>query len=220
MIKAVIFDFDGTLMNTIPTIAKYCDAALKYVGLPAIADEAKYKSYVGNGRDDLMHTILGYCNADTPENYENAGREYDRLYSADMLSGSYVYDGIWELLDNLKKEGIKVAVCSNKPHDIASGMVAEVFGDTFDECFGKRDGVPRKPAPDSAFEIAKKLGVEPNECAFVGDTLTDVKTGENAGMFTIAVSWGFRDRDSLKSADVLADAPCEIFDAIKNKNRE
>ena len=101
MIKAVIFDFDGTLMNTLPGIAHFCNTALKEVGLEPIETD-KYRYFVGNGRDVLIHRILEYYNADTAENYKTAGMRYDEEYEKDILYGTVVYDGIMYLLAKLK----------------------------------------------------------------------------------------------------------------------
>ena len=219
MIKAVIFDFDGTLMNTLPGIAHFCNAALASVGLdPIETDEFRY--LVGNGRDILIHRILDRFNADTEENYKTAGKVYDEEYEKDILFGTVIYDGIFELTSELKKNGIKTGILTNKPHDVAVMIINKVFGDTFDIYYGQRPGVPIKPDPAGALAIARELGYKPEECAFVGDTAVDVETGKNAGMFTIGALWGFRSADELKPADALAESPKVVFDIIKNQNRK
>lgn len=214
MIKAVIFDFDGTLMNTLPGITHFGNAALEYIGLEPISEE-KYKYFVGDGRDKLIHRMLDYHNADTSENYERAGKKYDALYEADVMYGSVVYDGIHTLLDGLIKDGIKTAMLSNKPDNVAQMLIKENFDGKFNVCFGKRANVPTKPNPQSALEIAETLEVEPGECLFVGDTDVDVATGKNAGMYTCGVLWGFRNKKELAAADYIAEAPEDIGLIVK-----
>jgi phosphoglycolate phosphatase len=214
MIKAVIFDFDGTLMNTLPGIAHFCNTALKEVGLPPIETD-KFRYFVGNGRDVLIHRILDHYNADTPDNYEKAGKKYDDEYENDILYGTVIYDGIMDLIGALKKDGIKVGILTNKPHDVAVQIIKTVFGDSFDIYYGQREGIPTKPSPDGALAIARELGFKAEECAFAGDTIVDVTTGKKAEMYTIGVLWGFRDEDELKAADAIAKEPKDIYDIIK-----
>lgn len=214
MIKAVIFDFDGTLMNTLPGIAHFGNEALKEIGAEPIAEE-KYKYFVGDGRNKLIRRMLEHYGANTDENYEKVGKKYDFLYEADVMYGSVVYDGIQSLLERLADFGVKCAMLSNKPDNVAQMLVRENFAGKFDICFGQRDGVPTKPNPRAALEIAEKLGVPPEECLFVGDTSVDVLTGKNAGMLTCGVLWGFRDREELKIADYLANKPEDVFETVK-----
>ena len=215
MIKAVFFDFDGTLMNTLPGIAHFGNAALAEVGLRPV-EEDKYRYFVGNGRNKLIHRMLDFYKADTEENYEKAGKKYDSLYEADVMYGSVVYDGIPTLLDALKKDGIKCAMLSNKPDNVAQMLIEKNFGGKFDICFGQRQGIPTKPNPQAALEIAEKLNVKAEECLFVGDTVVDVTTGKNAGMYTCGVLWGFRDKEELLEADYIASVPDDIYKAVKN----
>lgn len=214
MIKAVIFDFDGTLMNTLPGIAYFGNSALAEAGLPPI-DEEKYKYFVGNGRDKLIHRMLEFYGADTAENFEKVGKKYDCLYEADASCKSVVYDGIYELLDKLCGAGIKTAVLSNKPDNVIQMLAAENFEGKFDVCLGRRAEMPHKPDPRSALEIAEAVGAAAEECLFVGDTCVDISTGKNAGMYTAGVLWGFRDVSEFSEADFIVGNAAEIFDAVK-----
>lgn len=219
MIKAVIFDFDGTLMDTLPAIAYFGNTALAEAGLAPIETE-KYKYLVGDGRDILIHRILDYHNAYTPSNYEKVGKKYDNEYEKDILFNTVVYEGITEMLNILKENHIKIAILTNKPHDIAAEIIHTVFGHTFDLFYGQRTGMPIKPAPDGALAIADELGFSPEECAFVGDTIVDITTGKNAGMYTIGVLWGFRDLDELSVANAVVQKPNEIIQIIKSENEK
>lgn len=217
MIKAVLFDLDGTLSDTIHTIAYYGNLALSTHGFAEIPTDT-YKKLVGNGRDLLIHRMLEYNNADSEENYINVGKKYDTEYENDVMYLTKPYDGTPELLDSLKSSGIKCTVLSNKPHNVTGPVVELLFGKgVLDICAGAKQGVPIKPAPDGALEIANELGLSPEECIFVGDTYVDITTGKNAGMKTIGVLWGFRDEEELKNAgaDYIVSHPSEIYDIVK-----
>lgn len=215
MIKLCIFDLDGTLTNTIPAISHFGNTALGAYGFPEIEPE-KYKILVGNGRDVLIHRMLKCVTADTDENFDKVGRAYDRAYESNPLYKTKPYDGIPELLDILKANGVKIAVLSNKPHNVASDVVKMFFGDKFDAAYGQRKGIKTKPAPDGALMLAKELGVSPSEAAFIGDTYVDIETGKNSGMLPIGVLWGFRDRNELENAGAahIVAKPAEIADII------
>lgn len=216
MIKAAIFDLDGTISDTINTIAYYGNSALSAYGFEAIPTET-YKKLVGNGRDLLIHRMLGYHNADTEENYKNVGEKYDFLYEHDVLYLTKPFNGTPELIRDLKAIGVKCAVLSNKPDNVTVPIVNQLFGEgLFDICSGAKKDVPIKPAPDGALGIAEKLGVLPEECVFIGDTYVDITTGKNAKMKTIGVLWGFRDEEELKNAgaDYIASEVCDIYNTI------
>ena len=209
--NACIFDLDGTLTDTLSTIAFHMNNALKKFNFPPIELE-KFKYFVGNGRDLLVHRTLTYLNADTEENYINVGTEYDRLYENDIIGLSAPFEGILEMLEDLKNIGIKTAVLSNKPHNVTLPFVKSIFGDTFDLIYGQRPKIKLKPDPEGAFIVAKELGVPPENCIFIGDTNNDILTGVNAGMKTIGVLWGFRDEKELADAgaDFIVSKPCQI----------
>lgn len=126
------------------------------------------------------------------------------------------YDGIPELLKELKKKGLKLAVFSNKPHQAAVKVIDEYFGDIFDIVLGKKEENPKKPDPAGALKIAGEFGVKPENIIYIGDTDTDMQTGKNAGMFTVGVLWGFRDMAELKAnhADAIAASPADILELI------
>ncbi len=215
MTKLCIFDLDGTLTDTIPAISHFGNTALTKYGFPEIEPD-KYKLLVGNGRDLLIHRMLDIFSADTEENFKNVGGAYDAAYEADPLYETKPYDGIIELLDNLKSNGIKIAVLTNKPDNVAQDVVKLFFGDRFDIICGERKGIKVKPDPEAALLIAKELGCTTAETIFIGDTYVDITTGKNAGMESIGVLWGFRDETELKNAgaDHIVAHPSEILDII------
>ncbi len=216
--KVCIFDLDGTLTNTINAIAHFGNLALTTFGFRPIPTE-DYKHYVGDGRTVLIHRMLNSQNADTEENFEKVCRVYDENYEADPLYDTDAYDGIRPLLTELKSRGIRTAVCSNKPDNVAKDVILKIFGDgVFDAVSGVIDGFPTKPEPYTALKITEKLGVTSSDCVFIGDTNVDIRTGKNAGMTTIGVLWGFRDRAELTEAgaDYIISHPSEILNIIDN----
>lgn len=222
MIKAAIFDLDGTLSDTINTIAYYGNLALNTFGFESIPTET-YKKLVGNGRDLLIHRMLDYHNADTEENYKNVGEKYDFEYESNVLYLTKPFSGTPELINSLKKDGIKCAVLSNKPDNVTGPIVAQLFGEgVLDLCAGAKKDIPIKPAPDGALEIADKFGVTPDECIFIGDTYVDITTGKNANMKTIGVLWGFRDEEELKNAgaDFIVSKVEDIYSIISELNNK
>lgn len=215
MKKLCIFDLDGTLSDTLPTIAYYGNKALEKFAHPPIEQE-RYKKLVGDGRDELIHRMLACSNSDTPEEFARVGAAYDAAYEADTLYLTKPYDGIDELLKKLRASGIRLAVMSNKPHNVVCDVVKKLFGDCFDVVYGKKDEFEAKPNPRAALEICRIMQVAPEDTAFIGDTNVDMKTGINGGFFPIGVLWGFRDRQELETAGAaaLAERAEDIFDII------
>ena len=216
MKKLCIFDLDGTLTDTITAIAHFGNTALGAIGLAPV-EKDKYKKFVGDGRVLLIHRMLDYYNADTHENYEKVCREYDRCYEADPMYKTDAYEGIREVIDELRGMGVKLAVCSNKPHNVVCDVVKTVFGDKFDIVRGVEDGGKTKPDPESALDIISRAGVSAEECVFIGDTNVDIRTAKNAGIESIGVLWGFRDEKELRDAgaDHIIEHPSEIIKTVR-----
>ncbi len=220
MIKACVFDLDGTLLNTIDTITYYGNLALEHYGIePYNTDDYKYM--VGNGARILVERMLeGRGFSGNNEMFDKVFGYYNEKYNNDVEYLTAPYDGICELLENLKKDDIKTAVLSNKP-DYAAGEAVKTFlNGYFDVVHGQRDGVEIKPSPDGVFEILNELGITSDEILYIGDTATDMQTGKSANAYTIGVLWGFRLRDELEgaNADVIIEHPSEIFDILKKIN--
>ena len=212
MIKACIFDMDGTTVNTLDSIAYYANAALRKFNLAPIETE-RYKLLVGNGARKLTERMIKESGGDMAL-HEPLLEYYNKTYDDGFLYLARPYDGICELLKSLKERGIKTAILSNKPNPTTVKIADSLFGsDLIDLCFGGRDGVPLKPDPTAVFEITEKLGVEPGECLYIGDTATDIETGKNSGIFSIGVLWGFRGRAELEKAgaDAIVSSPNEIL---------
>ncbi len=215
MKKLCIFDLDGTLLDTLPTIAYYGNNALNLYGLPSIETE-RYKALVGDGRDVLIHRMLAESGNDTPELFAKVCKAYDDAYEADTLFKTEPYDGIRELLTSLSNKGILLAVLSNKPHNVAEVVVREFFPNVFTEVWGNKPDYPIKPAPDAALKICEILGISLDDAAFIGDTSVDVKTGKNAGLYTIGCEWGFRTKEELvgAGADTTVVKPQDVLEYV------
>lgn len=220
MIKACIFDMDGTTVNTINSIAYFANNALIKAGLDKIETNV-YKKLVGNGAKVLVERMLQTVGAD--ESYfEKVSPEYNTTYENDFLYLTEPYDGVLDMLKDLKNMGITTTILSNKPHSTAIKVSEALFGsELIDICYGARDGIALKPDPEGVFAIIEELGLEKNECIYIGDTSTDMKTGKSAGLYTVGVLWGFRDREELEEsgADIIISHPAEIINIVNNLNR-
>lgn len=219
MIKAVIFDLDGTLLNTINTIEYYCNTALQKYDFDSVPVD-RYKHFVGNGAKLLVERAMSYTREWTDDEFEKVFKKYNELYDADTLYLTAPYDGIVDMLKSFKENGFKTAVLSNKPHFATVDVVNKIFGDDiFDIVRGGMDSIPLKPDPTAVFEIMKELNVSKEEVVFVGDTKVDIATGKNAGLFAIGVLWGFRDEAELTEAgaDVIIEDAKEILNIVKKE---
>ncbi len=200
MIQACIFDMDGTVANTLESLAGFGNSALKACGYPVIPVQ-EYRHLVGNGADTLMRRMLKTVQETYTEEEVTAVRAvYDRLYEADPMRLVSEYPGMRETLQQLKDSGIAIAVFSNKPDDMTQKVAELLYPGLFQIVRGQQVGTPLKPAPDGALLIARQLGVAPQDCLYIGDTYVDMETGKNAGMETVGVLWGFRDREELQNA--------------------
>ena len=205
-IQAVIFDLDGTLLNTLGDLRNAVNYALRRRGWPERTTE-EVCAFVGNGIRNLMR--LGM-----PDDVIDAGlAEFYEYYSAHMQDETVPYDGIMELLRQLKADGKKIGILSNKVHTAAVPLCRHYFGDLPDVIFGERPGVPRKPDPTSCLELMEKLGVTREETVYVGDSGVDMNTARNAGLLACGVTWGFRSRQVLltSGANLLIDTPAGLL---------
>ena len=219
MIKACIFDMDGTTVNTINSIAYFANNALKKAGLPAIETDT-YKVMVGNGAKVLVERMIKNVGADE-KYFDEVSREYNTTYDNDFLYLTEPYEGILDMLKALKDMGVKVTILSNKPHATAVKVSDALFSDNLvDICYGAREGIALKPDPAGVFEIMNELGVKAEVCVYIGDTSTDMKTGKGANLYTVGVLWGFRDRQELESsgADAIISHPSELIDIVNRLN--
>lgn len=194
MYKCVIFDLDGTLLNTLDDLAAAGNYALKCLGLPAYETE-KYKYFVGNGIPMLIHRIL--ADNDNNEMFEKAHRLFSEYYSQHNSDKTRPYDGINELLTELKNKGIKIGVATNKDHIFSEKLIKNFFGENVDIVCGSKDDIPKKPDPYSVNYIINTLGVDKKDVLYVGDSNVDMQLAKNAGVVSCGVLWGFRTKKEL-----------------------
>lgn len=217
MKKIAIFDLDGTLSDSIASM-KYCgDKAVEKYGYGPFT-EYQYKYFVGDGASNLVKRVLTAAGDTELTHYEEAFAEYKRLFQEFCMYQVKPYDGIPELLKELKERGIILAVLSNKPHAETIRVIEDLFGtDCFDVIQGQEEGLPIKPSPAGVFRILEKTGFAPEDVIYLGDTATDMKTGKGAGAFTVGALWGFREEKELVEggADVLIDYPTKLLEYVK-----
>ncbi len=222
MMKAVIFDLDGTLSDSLESIAYSANLALRAIGMPPYETE-RYKQFVGDGARELVRRML-YHNGDTEyTRYEELRGKYREYFREFCMYRVHPYEGLPAVLLKLKRKGVILAVLSNKPHKQAVEVVEDLFGtELFSIIQGQSDNLERKPSPEGAFYIARSLGVEPSECVYVGDTDTDMKTGKSAGMYTVGVLWGFRERQELEEnhADEIIEMPDRLLKIVERDGSE
>lgn len=212
----MIFDLDGTLVDTLADVAAAMNLALQERGLEPRA-LAIYRRFVGEGVERLVTLLLG--EAADPALIVAVAEGYRRIYPARMLLQSQPYPGVRALLAALQARGVPLAVLSNKPHVDTRAMVEALFPGVFLEqrVIGQRADRPRKPDPTVALQLAAELNVAPESCLFVGDTPVDVRTAQAAGMWPIGVAWGFRPLDELIGLGAVPVAdPAEILGLLHN----
>ena len=215
MIKAVIFDLDGTLLNTLEDLANASNFALRSCGY----NEHPIKDYirfVGSGRYILMKRILPEEDKNNEEAIEKVLKLFDEYYGEHMHDTTKPYDGIYELIKELKIKNIKLAVVSNKPDEFAGETVNRYCGNDFEITYGQRPNHAVKPDPKTVYEVMEYLNVTKEECIYVGDSDVDMKTAQNAGVKSIGVAWGFRGEEELKSAgaDYIIRTPQELVNLL------
>lgn len=200
MLKAAIFDLDGTLADTMPDLFTAMNAMLRELGYPERTLDDLY-NYINKGSRRFVGQALpegSFDDYDSPvvtEAVMTYGKHYSKCY-ADRTSP---YPGIAEALAVLKERGIKLGVLSNKHDTFVKVIVDKLYPDVFDSVHGQLD-LPEKPDPAPAFQVAEELGVSPDECAFIGDSDVDMLTAKNAGMVSFGVTWGYRSEKCLKDA--------------------
>lgn len=210
MHKAVIFDLDGTLLDTLQDLKNAVNMALEINGLPKrTLDEVR--QFVGNGVRNLM--IRAVEGGEKHPEFEKIFADFKAYYEMHCQEETGPYEGIMELLECLKKRGIKMAIVSNKVDSAVKVLAEEYFSGFFETAIGEKEDVAKKPAPDMVFKALEELGIEAKEAIYVGDSDVDIMTAMNAGLPCISVTWGFRDRDFLMfhGASSFIDTPEELI---------
>ena len=210
--KAVIFDLDGTLLDTLQDLANSTNYALKVNGLPQRSlDEVR--QFVGNGVRRLMELAVG----DNETDFEKVFNDFKQHYAIHCNDFTKPYDGIFELIDELKKRDVRCAIVSNKAQFAVDELKELYFKGILDVAIGEKEGIRKKPAPDTVEEACRQLGVKLKDCVYVGDSEVDILTAQNCKIDCISVTWGFRSVESLKKngATVLCDEPADILKVIE-----
>ncbi len=215
-IKAVIFDLDGTLADTIWEIREGANAARAEVGLPPISYDDVKRGINAGVRHLVKASIIDPSRADDEAHIDDMQRRYVAAYGRVFDKTEKPYDGLTEVVAELRKRGFKLAVLSNKPDKFVRVLATKLFGeDTFVTAKGPADGGARKPDPALTLAVMREIGptLTPCECVFVGDSNVDIETAKNAGMYSVGVSWGYRGREFLEKyyPDEIIDTPEELL---------
>ncbi len=214
MVKAVIFDLDGTLIDTIQELSNASNYALTKMGCPTW-EVSDYRTFVGNG---ITRLLLRSLPEDRRGEINTARKYFNEYYTVHLLDNAPAYDGIPELIDKLREMGVRIAVNTNKANEFAVRLIDHVFPGKFEKTVGDEGGYPRKPEPEAALALAEMMGAKPGECIFMGDSGVDLATAKNAGMISVLCSWGFVYRNVLEEMDYenIIDSPLQLLDIIKN----
>jgi phosphoglycolate phosphatase len=210
--KAVIFDLDGTLLNTLTDIGNSVNTGLASMGLPVHEIET-YKSFIGWGREELAINALPETQR-SPEQIKKLLDYINVEYGQHWADNTRPYPGVSEMLDTLTLKNVKMAILSNKPQDFTDWTVTRLLPKWhFEAVSGVRPSVPKKPDPTEARQIAMSMKIAPSQCVFLGDSEIDLETANRAGMLAVGALWGFRSREELVSsgAKTLLDHPGELI---------
>jgi phosphoglycolate phosphatase len=213
--NAVIFDLDGTLLDTIADLANSTNSVLERHGFKIHSVE-KYKTFVGNGLQNLLQKALPEDRRDD-RTIEKCLIDLHEEYARRWAENTRPYDGMPELLSSLQSKNISMAILSNKAHKFTKAIVETLLSDwRFTAVFGERAGIPRKPDPSAALEIAGMLEASPSDILYLGDSGTDMETANAAGMCPVGALWGFRSREELiqSGARHLIQKPSELLELL------
>lgn len=206
-----IFDLDGTLISSLEDLAASTNYALRQYDMPEHSLE-DIRMFVGNGVKKLMERAIPN-GTDNPL-FEDTYRTFRQHYMQHNLDQTRPYPGIMEMLERLNKEGKRVAVVSNKFYAATQELCRHFFGNLVEVAIGEREGISKKPAPDTVLEAIRQLGVEKEGCVYIGDSDVDIDTARNSGLPCISVLWGFRDKEFLLAhgATTFITSPMQLFD--------
>ena len=215
MKKIVIFDLDGTLLNTLDDLADSTNYALSKFGYPTRTIE-EVRQFVGNGVAKLIERAIP--DGKNNSNFEKCLSIFKENYAQNMYNKTAPYNGIIEMLSNLKSKGIKIAVVSNKFDLAVKELCKKYFEGFIDFAAGENEaqGINKKPAPDTVLSVLRKFSFSPEDAIYVGDSDVDIMTAKNSKMPYISVTWGFRDEKFLleNGATILINAPSEIYNHL------
>lgn len=213
--QLVIFDLDGTLLDTLADISGAANAVLAEFGAPT-HPPAAYRQFIGDGVATLFQRALP-ASASDPDLNARCVAGFQTAYGRGWANQSAPYGGINELLDTLEQHGVKLAVLSNKPHEFTQLVMRHFFPNSpFHPILGQRAEVPKKPDPAGVHEILQTLAIPADECCYLGDSSVDMETARRAGVLAVGATWGFRSAEELQAygADVLLDHPLELLPVV------
>ncbi len=213
---AVIFDLDGTLLDTLADIADSVNSTLARFGLPTHRVDA-YRQFIGDGITMLVSRALP-AEKRNDDIVTDCVKVFRENYSRNWKVNTRPYHDVEELLDSLSAKHVKIAVLSNKPDDFTKRCIDELLPNhSFEMILGQRDGIPRKPDPAGALEIAEGLGIKPSRFLYLGDSAVDMETAVRAGMFPVGALWGFRPLEELweHGAQAVIHGPMELLGLLK-----
>ncbi|MCD7855476.1 MAG: HAD family hydrolase [Clostridiales bacterium] len=209
----MIFDLDGTLLDTIGDLAEAVNFALENNGLSRLPLET-IKSYVGNGAGVLIEKSSGSKQGEPL--FEKCRKDFSAYYMSHLHVFTKPYEGVLDTLKELKNRGFNTAILSNKPDNAVKELSDFFFKGLIDTALGERGGVPKKPDPAAVLEIIEKLGVNKDEVIYVGDSEVDIQTGKNAGVKTLSCLWGFKTKEFLieNGSEILLERPNDLLKYI------
>lgn len=213
--KAVLFDLDGTLINSLHDIADSMNRVLEKKGYQT-HDYDAYRYFIGRGLYNLVGNTLPEAEK-TEQNIRNLYQELLRDYEVNLLQKTVLYRGIPDLLDALVAKGVKLTILSNKADNFTKKIAAELLKTwPFEVVLGSGDNVPRKPDPTGALMVCEALQLQPSDFLYLGDSSTDMQTALAAGMYPVGVTWGFRTKDELleNGAKTIIDKPIELLNLL------
>lgn len=210
--KAVIFDLDGTLLNTLEDLTESTNFALGYFNYP-LKTINEVRNFVGNGVYKLIERAIP--NGKINHDFDNCVEIFKEHYKNNLYNKTAPYDGILQMLEKLKSQGLKIAVVSNKFDDAVKDLCKKYFANLIDFCAGENEviGIRKKPAPDTVIKVLNEFGLNAKQAIYAGDSEVDIQTAKNANIECISVLWGFKDKEFLldNGAKIFISKPDEIF---------
>ena len=220
MIRLLIFDLDGTLLNTLEDLTDSTNYALKKFNFPQRTIN-EVRNFVGNGVAKLIERAIP--NGRENENFEDCLEVFKQNYAENMNNKTSPYEGIMDLLKELKSKNYKIAVVSNKFDLAVKGLCARYFADLVDIAIGENEkaGIKKKPAPDTVNQVLKNFNISNEEAIYIGDSEVDIMTAKNSKMDCISVTWGFKDKEFLLANDakIIVNSPDEIISILEHSAR-
>lgn len=208
----ILFDLDGTLLDTLDDLTDAVNRTLVRYGLPC-RTRAEVRNFVGNGAKRLMELA---ANGARPEAFDAILNDYKADYAANCRVRTAPYPGVVELLETLASRGYRIGIVSNKPDDAVKALQREFFPGSVEIAVGETVGMQRKPAPDTLLAAMRQLGADAAKTVYIGDSEVDIETARSAGVPCICVSWGFRDRDVLLAhgAECIVDSYAQLLSLL------